>query len=64
MGKKLYSLYLENRDLVLMGGYNKGQNEDLDRAVDNWSKICSLIIQSENQPTNFSDSLDELFKIS
>tara|TARA_B100000989_G_scaffold128388_1_gene95334 strand:- start:7511 stop:8833 length:1323 start_codon:yes stop_codon:yes gene_type:complete len=62
--KKLYSLYLENRDLVLMGGYNKGQNEDLDKAVDNWSKICSLLIQSENQPTNFSDSLDELFKIS
>ena len=61
--KKLYSLYLDNRDLVLMGGYNKGQNEDLDKAVDNWSKICNLLIQSENQPTNFNESLDELFKI-
>jgi len=61
--KKLYSLYLDNRDLVLMGGYNKGQNEDLDRAVENWSKICKLLIQSENQPTNFNQSINELFKI-
>ncbi len=61
--KKLYSVYLDNRDLVLMGGYNKGQNQDLDKAVDNWSKICNLLVQSENQPTNFNESLDELFKI-
>ena len=46
-----------------MGGYNKGQNEDLDRAVENWSNICRLLIQSENQPTNFNQSIDELFKI-
>ncbi len=61
--KKLYSLYLENRDLVLMGGYNKGQNLDIDKAIENWSKICKLITQSENQSSNFEDSLNELYSI-
>ena len=58
--KKMYSLYLENRDLVLMGGYNKGQNEDLDKAIENWPKICELLIQPENQASNFTKSLNEL----
>ena len=61
--KKLYSLYLENRDLVLMGGYNKGQNEEIDKAIENWSKICKLITQAEDQSSNFEDSLKELYSI-
>ena len=61
--KKLYSLYLENRDLVLMGGYNQGQNEDIDKSINNWSKICELIMQGENQNSDFDQSITELFKI-
>ncbi len=62
--KKLYSIYLENRDLILMGGYTKGQNEDIDKAMENWPKICGLIMQSEEQNSSFDKSLSELFSIS
>ena len=31
-----FSLYLENRDLILMGGYTPGQDIDLDLAVSLW----------------------------
>ena len=28
-----------------MGGYNQGQNEQIDKALDLWPKICELIKQ-------------------
>lgn len=61
--KKLYSLYLENRELILMGGYTEGQNEDIDMALNSWSKICSLIKQNENEKSNYEESLKTLHSI-
>ena len=31
--RKLITLYMENRDLILMGGYTQGKDPDLDLAV-------------------------------
>ena len=28
-----------------MGGYNQGQNEEIDKAIELWPKICELIKQ-------------------
>ena len=61
--KKLYSLYLENRELILMGGYTEGQNEDIDMALNSWSKICNLIKQNENEKSNYEESLKTLHSI-
>ena len=61
--KKLYSLYMENRELILMGGYTSGQNEDIDKALNNWPKICNLIKQAEDERTNFNDSLNNMNNI-
>ena len=44
--KKMYSLYQENKDLVLMGGYTQGQNQDIDKSLEIWPKICLLIKQN------------------
>ena len=62
--KKLYSVYLENKDLVLMGGYNQGQNAEIDSALNNWPKICDLIKQNYKIKSNFEDSIKDLMKIS
>ena len=62
--KKLYSLYLENRELILMGGYTSGQNEEIDRALKNWPKICNLLKQGETEKTNYEDSIKNLYTIS
>jgi flagellum-specific ATP synthase len=40
--KKNISLYLDNRDLLLMGGYSEGQDVDLDRAISMWPDLLSL----------------------
>ena len=61
--KKLYSIYQENKELVLMGGYSQGQNAEIDSALNNWPKICELIKQSFKTKSSFNDSLDNLKKI-
>ncbi len=61
--KKLYSIYQENKDLVLMGGYTQGQNAEIDSALNNWTKICSLIKQNFKTKSDFNDSLQSLKQI-
>ena len=58
--KKMYSLYKENKDLVLMGGYTEGQNEEIDKALSLWPKICELIKQNYKEKSNLKDSLERL----
>ena len=40
--RKLVSLYMENRDLILMGGYTSGQDPELDEAVALWPKLMGI----------------------
>ncbi len=61
--KKMVSLYLENRDLILMGGYSPGQDLDLDEAVQQWPNLVSFLKQSQETKADFSNSLNELKKI-
>ncbi len=61
--KKLYSIYQENKELVLMGGYSQGQNSEIDSALNNWSKICELIKQNYKTKANFNDSFEILKQI-
>ena len=43
-----------------MGGYNQGQNVEIDNALENWPKICELIKQDFKQKSNFHESLQKL----
>ena len=61
--KRMYSIYQENKDLVLMGGYSKGQNEEIDIAMESWPKICELLKQDYKTKSDFSDCLKKLDKI-
>ena len=59
----MVSLYVENRDLMLMGGYVPGQDADLDRAVLLWPRILDLIRQPSDQPADFASSRDVLLAL-
>jgi flagellum-specific ATP synthase len=50
------SLYMENRDLLLMGGYSAGQDPDLDLAVQLWPQLISLIQQPQTDLADFESS--------
>ena len=61
--RKLITLYLENRDLILMGGYTQGKDPDLDLAVSLWPKLIDHIRQLEGTSANFNDSKTNLFTL-
>ena len=61
--KRTYSIYQENKDLVLMGGYSKGQNVEIDMAMESWPKICELLKQDFKTKSDFSDCFEKLDKI-
>jgi len=61
--KKYLSLYMENRDLILMGGYESGQDEELDLAISLWPKLREHIEQSEGTKSDFKSSVDSLMTI-
>ena len=61
--KRMVSLYNENRDLMLMGGYISGQDSDLDEAVASWPKMMSFISQSDGQSASLPESQQTLSAI-
>ena len=58
--KKLVSVYQESRDLVLMGGYTKGQDSSIDEAHAMWPKIVEFIKQDQNTKSSYEDSINDL----
>ena len=58
--KKLVSVYQESRDLVLMGGYTKGQDVVIDEAQEMWPKLVDFIKQDQNYKSNYDDSIKDL----
>lgn len=59
--RQLVSLYMDNRDLMLMGGYVAGQDADLDTAVRLWPRLTGLIKQSAKEASPFDQSIKDLY---
>ena len=54
--RKLISIYQENQDLLLMGGYVQGQDADLDQAVQKWPDIVKFLHQDKHAKISFADA--------
>ena len=61
--RRLVSLYMENRDLILMGGYAPGQDSELDLAVNLWPKLMQHIQQLGGEKADFGASRNALVKL-
>jgi len=61
--RKLISKYNENKDLLLMGGYIQGQDEDLDKAISLWSEILNFLQQEETEKCSFESSVKQLIDL-
>ena len=61
--RKLVSLYMENRDLILMGGYAPGQDPELDLAVSLWPQLMEHIRQIEADKSEFGASRNALVSL-
>ena len=61
--RKHIGSYIENKDLLLMGGYTHGQDKDLDDAISMWPKLIDFISQSNSEKANFESSKSALLKL-
>ena len=61
--RKHISSYIENKDLLLMGGYTHGQDKDLDDAIIMWPKLIDFISQPNNQRADFDSSKNQLLEL-
>jgi flagellum-specific ATP synthase len=54
--RQLVAAYMDNRDLVMMGGYAPGQDATLDEALRLWPEIRALIAQDSDAPVSLAES--------
>ena len=58
--KRLLAIYLSSEDLINIGAYKSGTNQDIDKAIANYSEIESFIRQGVDEQASFTESLDWL----
>ena len=58
--KRIVSVYKDSRDLVLMGGYSKGQDKSIDKAHEMWPKIVDFMKQDNTENDTFDGSFQKL----
>src|SRR6056300_356170 len=61
--RRLISKNQENRDLVLMGGYVQGQDQDLDIALSLWPDILSFLQQDQAEENSYEDACNSLAQL-
>ena len=59
----LYSLYVQNEDLISIGAYKAGTNHRLDYAISKIDKINSFLKQKVEESFTFDEIVEELKKI-
>ena len=61
--RRLIASYMDNRDLVMMGGHTPGQDADLDQAMALWPQIRALIAQDHDSGCSLADSRAQLLAL-
>ncbi len=54
---RYWSIYEENRDLILLGAYKRGNDVQLDEALDNREALLEFLIQNSEQSEEFEETL-------
>jgi len=58
--RRLWSVYEENRDLVLMGAYKEGSDPAIDEAIMRRSELLEFLKQGQKHHVDLTASVDEL----
>ncbi len=59
----LYACYQRNKDLLSLGMYQRGENPDLDRAIDLLPAMISLLTQTEQETIDFAQCKKAIFDV-
>ncbi|MGE0773663.1 MAG: flagellum-specific ATP synthase FliI, partial [Sphingomonadaceae bacterium] len=58
--KRLWSIYEENRDLILMGAYREGSDPLLDEAIRRYPDMLEFLKQGQKERIEFQNSVAAL----
>lgn len=61
--KKIYAKYRDNEDLINIGAYEKGQDSEIDFAINKKVEIDDFLTQNMNESFNLNDSIENLNQI-
>ncbi len=61
--RQLYSNYLQVKELLPLGGYQPGQDPELDRSVQMYPQMKAFLQQSANEAVDYRTSLTELAQL-
>ena len=61
--RSLYNLYEENRDLIIMGGYEEGSDDELDEAIALYPQLREFVQQTENESITFDETIQAMQQI-
>ena len=61
--RKFYAAYEENKDLISVGAYQRGSNEDIDQALRQLPFMKSFLRHDMGEAVNYQESLDELIHL-
>ena len=61
--RDLYSLYIQNEDLISIGAYKSGSNQRLDYAISKIDRINSFLKQAVEESFTFNEVIAEMEKI-
>lgn len=61
--KRLYTLLRENETLIRIGAYNKGNDQELDEAIDKKEQMQKFMVQSATFISDFDKTIKELIAL-
>jgi flagellum-specific ATP synthase len=61
--RKTYASYLQVKELLPLGGYQPGQDPELDRSVALYPQLVAYLQQSQHCSVDYQQSLTELAQL-
>ena len=61
--KRVYSAYQQNRDLISVGAYQRGGDEQIDQAITLMPRLLDFLRQDMNEQVTLDDSLEALYAL-
>ncbi|MHA1558479.1 MAG: flagellar protein export ATPase FliI [Alphaproteobacteria bacterium] len=58
--RRLLSVYEDMKDMIRLGIYKKGSNQEVDQAIEYYSKLSSFLVQRQDEHTSLEDSFSRL----
>ena len=61
--KKSMAVYNDAEDLINIGAYSRGSNQDIDAAIDKHTAINDFVTQGVNEKFEFAETVSKMFEI-